>query len=847
MNELRSKIRPPGPWPELPPPEPVGTASATRWAHIDETSAAAVIGWIWDPSDPAAVREIELLDGDIVLLTLRADQFRQDLADAGIGTGCYGFSVHGLAALLPHARHLLRVRCAATKVDLPGSPFWVTPARATLDATAIAFLEHTIGNTIAAADAAEIDQALAAVIAQLTRLTEARHRLDAAAAPALETLLPQDGLGAHTAALLASTLQHYPPLVFEAAAAPLVSVIIPVHGKFATTYDCLRTILEQAPRASFEIIVVDDGSRDETIFASLLLSGGARLVRLPANGGFVTACNHGASLARGAFLLFLNNDTLVQADWLDTLVETFTSLPDIGIAGSALLFPDGSLQEAGGIVFRLADGANWGRHGDAAAPQFNFLRDADYVSGAALMIRKSLFDSLDGFDPAYAPAYYEDTDLCFRVRAAGLRVVVQPASRIVHLEGISNGTDPAGHGLKRYQPINQRKFFKRWEPVLRQHRMSGQSPELEAERLVQRRAYFIDDTILTPDQDAGSNAALQHIIGLQRLGYKVTFIPSDNMARIDPYTRNLEKIGVECLYAPYFWSVEEVFRKARFAPDLIYVHRISNASKYISLIRSKFPDCRILYSLADVHFLRLEREFALTGEDGVAVKAAAMRNRELTAMAQADCIVVHSPVECALLKPLLPGLPIEVITWAVQQVPLAASFAERSGYAFIGGFGHPPNVDAMLHFHKNILPFLPAPLADHPLAIAGSNMPPSITALAGPQVKICGFVPALTDIFATVRCTIAPLRYGAGIKGKVLESFAHFLPCVMSEIAAEGLPLQGDLTWLIARTDGEFAEKLSRLLTDEAWNHHLATCGLTMLQTSFSMDSMLSELHKAIS
>ena len=265
------------------------------------------------------------------------------------------------------------------------------------------------------------------------------------------------------------------------------------------------------------------------MLAALVFAGAVRIVRNATNLGFVRTCNAGAALAKGRYLFFLNNDTLVKEGWLDELVETFEQVPNVGIAGSKLLFENGKLQEAGGIIWRLGDGWNWGRERDPAEPAFCFLRDADWVSGAALMIERTVFRELGGFDELYAPGYYEDTDLAFRVRAQGKRVVVQPASEIVHLEGISSGTDTSGPGMKRYQVINHAKFYQRWKDTLITHRFNGQQPELEAERLVRRRAYFIDDSVPTPDQDAGSNAAVEHMRTLMELGYKVTFLPADNM------------------------------------------------------------------------------------------------------------------------------------------------------------------------------------------------------------------------------------------------------------------------------------------------------------------------------
>jgi len=210
--------------------------------------------------------------------------------------------------------------------------------------------------------------------------------------------------------------------------------------------------------------VVDDGSSDTTA-TRLASRDDIRYLRNPKNLGFVGSCNRGAQAAQGEFILFLNNDTVVLEGWLDHLVQTFADVPDAGLVGSKLLYPDGRLQEAGGIVWADASGWNWGRLADPSAPEFNFMRDVDYCSGASLLIRRRLFTDLGGFDERYAPAYYEDTDLAFAVRAQGLRVLYQPLSRVVHYEGISAGTDLTS-GMKAYQVRNRERFQEKWGTAL---------------------------------------------------------------------------------------------------------------------------------------------------------------------------------------------------------------------------------------------------------------------------------------------------------------------------------------------------------------------------------------------
>lgn len=836
----------PTPAPTFPPARP----SVPRIGNIDFIDHDQISGWAWDPANPHEPIDIEILDGDVVVLTVRADQFRTDLLEGKIGDGFHGFQLRNMGGALPLSRHLVRVRRASDGLDLPGSPSWIT--RPGLDSHSLEFMERAVSSAITVATSAEdLAQPLSALLNLLNDLVNvhdglARASADAGSVAAIH-VADDLNLTGRTRELINQLRYSHPPLWFEPAANPEVSIVIPVFNKFAYTYDCLRSILAAPPERNFEIIIVDDCSEDETLFASLVLTGAVRVLRNARNLGFVGSCNAGADAAKGRYLFFLNNDTLVKPGWLDELVETFEQLPNIGIAGSKLLFPDGTLQEVGGIIWRLGDGWNWGRGRDPSELAFSYLRDADYVSGAALMIPRDLFQDLGGFDQLFAPAYYEDSDLCFRVRARGRRVVVQPASEIVHLEGVSAGTDPAGTGMKRYQVINHAKFYRRWKDVLITHRLNGQEPELEAERLVHKRAYFIDDTVPTPDQDAGSNAAIDHMRLLGELGYKVTFLAADNMAKIDPYTGNLQKLGIECLYYPTYWSVEEVFRKAKQKPDLVYLHRYTNASKYATMVRRYFPDCRIVYCVADLHFLRMERQAAIEGSPGATAAAAAQRRTELAAVQTVDYVIVHSPVEAALLREADPRLAIGVVPWTVRPRPTPLAFEERAGTAFVGGFGHPPNGDAVQYLINEILPLLRRQAPDCITYLIGSKMPEKIMGMNLPNLAPLGFVPVLADILHKLRCTIVPLRYGAGIKGKVLESFAHGLPCVMSEVAAEGLELPEELAWLVARSPEEFAAKVARLHSDAAFNDRLSQAGLRYIAERNSTDVVKQALQAAVS
>ncbi len=238
-------------------------------------------------------------------------------------------------------------------------------------------------------------------------------------------------------------------LVFPIAESPRVSIVVPVYNEYRVTMRCLKSILENSEGCSYELIIADDCSSDLTASMADRVAN-LSIVCGETNRGFLANCNAAAATARGDYILFLNNDTVVCPNWLEPLLDTMLLDDTVGIVGSKLLFPDGRLQEAGAIMWCDASAWNFGRMDDPEKPEYNYRKEVDYISGAALMIRAGLWRQLGGFDQRYLPAYYEDADIAFEARKAGYKVVYQPLSRVFHFEGVSNGTD-LGSGIKKYQ------------------------------------------------------------------------------------------------------------------------------------------------------------------------------------------------------------------------------------------------------------------------------------------------------------------------------------------------------------------------------------------------------------
>jgi GT2 family glycosyltransferase len=252
--------------------------------------------------------------------------------------------------------------------------------------------------------------------------------------------------------------------------APSVSIIIPCHGQLAHTQTCIRALGETLP-ASFngEIIIVDDASDPDTVAGLQELAGSdsrVTLLRNDVNAGFLASVNRAAREATGEFVVLLNNDTIPLTGWLPPLLAPFRDRSDVGAVGGRLIYPDGRLQEAGGLVFRDGSAAKFG-WGDPEPdfPLFTVPREVDYCSGCLLAVRRGFFLESGGFDPKYGFGFYEDTDFCFRLRTLDRVVLYEPESVIVHVEGASAGTD-LSQGAKRYQALNASLFTQRWQEAL---------------------------------------------------------------------------------------------------------------------------------------------------------------------------------------------------------------------------------------------------------------------------------------------------------------------------------------------------------------------------------------------
>ena len=648
-------------------------------------------------------------------------------------------------------------------------------------------------------------------------------------APVVAIALPS----ADAVAIEALTL----PTVAES---PVVSIVIPVYGQHPTTFACLKSIAEEPPRHRFEVIIMDDCSPEaaDTALASVQ---GVRIVRNESNLGFIGNVNAGALASRGQWLIILNNDTVVRPEALNAMLDTFEQHSNVGLVGAKLLNADGTVQEAGGIVWRDGSAWNWGRGQDREHPRFNFVRDADYCSGAALAIRRDLFLEMGGFDTHYSPAYFEDTDLAFRIRARGLRVLYQPAAEVFHLEGVSHGRSESS-GIKAYQVTNGKKFFERWQAALATHRENAVEPDLEAHRSSVSNILIVEACMITPDQDSGSVRLLNLLKMLKADGHHVTFV-ADNLDGDPKYAALLTSIGVEVLHGRFAGSVRKVLRDRGSTYDAIVFCRHYIASRYIDVVRSLAPKAKIIFDTVDLHFVREQREAALHNNAAMARASEVTRAKELHVIAQSDVTIVVSDFERNLLAEIAPRACVEIISNIHADTPDRSGSSARSGILFVGGFRHPPNIDAVTWYANEVLPFVRQALPDVVTTIVGSNMPDSLKQLAREGLEMCGYVPDTAPLLRSARVSIAPLRYGAGVKGKINEAMNYGVPVVATACAVEGMKLNPEEGALVADSAEAFATAIVRLHRDADLWQRLSLAGIANVDQHFSPEAALPSVR----
>lgn len=827
-------------------------ASKTLVGELVDFDGTCLSGWINEPTDPERDFEVELLDNGQHLGTVLTSKAVDDNKRGFrfyLPKKCFDGRVHMLSVYVKEPPFVIGERVEILKP-------YLTPEDALYR-----YAGHCLDSCYLSWAARFRYEGLRRRLAQLLSTHESSLPLRGNKAKSTLPAVAPDFLGSikqlhhaheqvvrgfrpHQAIIKKDCL----PLTFSLQKAPRVSIVIPVHNQFEVTYNCLASIELAANKTSFEIIVVDDASIDDTINIEKIVRG-VHVLRNDKNRGFIHSCNRGASTARGEYVVMLNNDTEVIYGWLDEMLHIFETRSQVGLVGAKLLYPDGTLQEAGGIVWSDGKAWNYGRAGNAHDPRYNYTRQVDYISGACIMLPKALWDNLGGFDQAYIPAYYEDTDLAFKVRDKGYRVYYAPFSRVVHFEGISNGTNTTGSGIKKYQAINEPKFKQRWSLAFKYNGRAGfEAAELAKDRGIQYRALVIDYQTPMPDVDAGSYAAIQELRLLQSLGCKLTFVPL-NMAFLGGYTYTLQRMGVECVYAPFATSVHEVIQRRGAEFDLVYITRYVVAEQVINQLREHAPQAKIILCNADLHFLRELRAALGNNSYEEIMQSIRTRDAELAVMRKVDLVLSYNEVEhSVIISHNLNSTKVAKAPWLVELPETVPSYSQRKDIAFLGGFGHPPNKEAVEFFVREVMPLLRQQLPDVCFLVYGSNMPKELFDVEknDDRVLVKGWVADVSEVYDTCRIFVAPLLSGAGLKGKVVDALAHGVPTILSPVAAEGIGLRDGLETRIVREPEEWVDAIVDLYKSQKTWSAMSAAARQFAKTEYGTEKGKQLMRKAM-
>jgi GT2 family glycosyltransferase len=644
------------------------------------------------------------------------------------------------------------------------------------------------------------------------------------------------------------------PLRFPTVDQPLVSVVMVTYGNWPLARRALEALHENTDPV-YELIVFDSASPDETPAKLSEEIDGASLILSEANAGFGPGSNSGAEQARGRYLCFLNPDALVQPGWLDPLVETLESEEAVGSVVPMLLNPDGTIQEAGSVV----DSVGWtqalGSGARADSFEHRFKREVDYGSAACLLIERETFAEIGGFDPAYGVGYFEDVDLAFKLKERGLRTMYEPRSRVVHELHGSGGSLQA----RRQMEGNRTIFFERWSERL------GRRPNLielpaKPRRLVAARDAEIADRILViddrvPHHDRGSGdprmAKMLHELVELWPEARITLAAADD-SEVERYAEPLLARGIEVVAPPVDWG--KWFESRTFHYSAAIVSRGTNVSRFDQVLRSTQPQALRAFDTEALAFRRLERMVGFVGDKAeksrVGAEAIASRRVELGAIQESAVVFAVSAEEAEFIGEMAPGKPTFVLPNWVETVAEPAGFAERQDLLFFGGFlggAGSPNEDALVWLVNEVMPILWEREPELRLHVVGADPTPAVEALHGERVNVVGYVDDPAEWLARTRVHVSPMRYGAGIKLKLLDTIAAGLPFVTTAVGAEGLPL-GDLRpELVAEEPLRLAELTHALYTDPELWLRVQQGLLEVARTTFDRGTFRRTLAEAMS
>lgn len=587
------------------------------------------------------------------------------------------------------------------------------------------------------------------------------------------------------------------------------SILIPFHNQEIYTKNCLASLFKNLPKSSFEIILIDDNSSQKVDLSHF---ENIKIIRNKINLGFTKSINKALRQAQGEFIYLLNNDTIVHEGFLDELLYVFDHFEDAGAVGSMLLNADGTVQEAGAVILQSSDIQKIINKKNYA-PEVNYIYAVDYCSGCSLMFKKhDDTGKLNLFDESYAPAYFEDTDLCMQIKHLQKKsIYYTPFSKVTHFHGVSYDQKAMDSSSEKDLLFakNRAVFSKKWASKLDQIKSTTKN-----ERLIElnENKFIVFYNGQTPAADTNSGEArLTEIIkAYKRNNYHILLFSSRCQIK-NARNEIFQRMGVNVFYeTKIYHNAQRFFRKYEKLPALHWFYGPDIFIKHKHIAKSKSSSEVLIYDMVDIHHLRYKRAYETNqNNSGYKRKYQQYLKRESLCLKEADITIAISEEEKRYVKDHFSTKNIEVISNIhypridKEKIP---SFEHREGILFIGSTHH-PNVDAVSFLIEDIMPKIWEKNPTISVQIIG-NINQLFPKSSHPKIQFLGYVPDITDYFLYSKLLVAPLRYGAGVKGKVGQAFEYFLPVVSTSVGAEGMKLKDGESALVADDPLQFAKKI---------------------------------------
>ena len=676
----------------------------------------------------------------------------------------------------------------------------------------------------------------------LMRQSQAASAPPAAAAPA-----ERDAFVAAAQARLTSFLRDGRTLDLTPPAHPAVSVLLVLYNRAELTLGCIESLLGQEG-LSVELVIVDNASTDDT---GVLLDRlrGVRVIRSQENLGFLRACNVAAGEARGDYLLFLNNDTVLHPGSVAAALDTIARDPSIGAVGGRLVYPDGRLQEAGSIIWSDGSCLGYGRGDSPWLAPYAFQRDVDFCSAAFLLTPRSRFAALGGFDPRYEPAYYEDADYCVRLWKAGTRVVYDPRAIVTHVEFGSAASAARAVTMQ----LERRTAFVDAHRAWLEHQPA---PTPAAPRRASARArrglriLVVDDRVPRHAMGFGFPRAAALVSSLVQQGHSVTLLPTS--AGDEDLERAYGDIPrcVEVVSGDVTQRVRDVFRERQGEYDVVLVSRSHN----MAMLRARLgppsgwmAGAVVIYDAEAVTAQRDAARRRLQGDPLTEDESSQFVRDELSLARDVGAVLAVSEGERTAFDAVCPGR-VHLVGHALEATPSTTAAGARREILFVGAFHElSPNEDAARWFLTTALPILRGRLGhDVQVTIAGPDPPATLTRFKEPGVEVTGAVPDLRPLYDRARVFVAPTRFAAGIPLKLLDAAANGVPAVATPLLAGQLGWTSGQELLTGDDPQSFAESCARLFEDEALWTRIRLAALARIERDYTPEVFAAQLGAAL-